>query len=211
MFPSPQVGSGRQQRWEPYRNVIGFHPLKSGRDTATIATSANSPRSFHPLKSGRDCRKPATKPTAIVVSIPSSRVGTTTSSSHRVDRFCFHPLKSGRDLTPLRRGRRQWKVSIPSSRVGTPVGSVAGMAAGVFPSPQVGSGLLRRRRCSQISCTFPSPQVGSGHAELVRARRAWLDVSIPSSRVGTKPRVPSCGGYGGFHPLKSGRDCPLPA
>ncbi len=144
-----------------------FHPLKSGRDSLGLSIGSRlfgfpSPQ----VGSGQPISFPAPN-RSCWVSIPSSRVGTSTSPPSVLRRVSFHPLKSGRDDVSLQTTKSADSVSIPSSRVGT----------------------LEAATKAYLWVGFPSPQVGSGPKCTVRGFAKFL-VSIPSSRVGTRPTRP---------------------
>ncbi len=126
LFPSPQVGSGPRCFLLTRRGLTCFHPLKSGRDIGGTSFTGCSTACFHPLKSGRDYNSYTPYNRDRIVSIPSSRVGTTTPTlptigigsfpspqvgsgparcliPNHCPTTCFHPLKSGRDYY-----RRNW-------------------------------------------------------------------------------------------------------
>ncbi len=161
-----------------------FHPLKSGRNTAQRTAAQQCRSRFHPLKSGRNVCRRCWKIWHRLVSIPSSRVGTSLT-------FC--------------RKRAVFAVSIPSSRVGTALdgGEVAGTVK--FPSPQVGSELKTLSRIFAYDPPFPSPQVGSERKSPVAD--GGVAVSFHPLKSGRNPGVYE---YRlitpGFHPLKSGRN-----
>ncbi len=141
LFPSPQVGSGlicpvgvrmpvvsfhplksgrdpHRQR-HPHPITPRFHPLKSGRDRGEKPSAPKTKEGFHPLKSGRDTGIALILKAIDEVSIPSSRVGTSSCNREMKGRrrfpspqvgsghsqaqvppslvIGFHPLKSGRD------------------------------------------------------------------------------------------------------------------
>ncbi len=117
---------------------------------------------FHPLKSGRNEAGWSGLCTELGVSIPSSRVGTVfLSDVASVFLIGFHPLKSGRNRLVIVLLRCPPKVSIPSSRVGTAEhitdDDVEALVS--IPSSRVGTRFLRSFR--QGGYRFPSPQVGS--------------------------------------------------
>ncbi len=103
LFPSPQVGSEPPRSKQNGTPLCGFHPLKSGRNLVAVFNYDE----------------------AKLVSIPSSRVGTSTifrsnfgscakfpspqvgsepaprRRNASLTNLGFHPLKSGRNLLPL--------------------------------------------------------------------------------------------------------------
>ncbi len=119
MFPSPQVGS---ERWR----VIGGSGVLLG---------------FHPLKSGRNPIKLPPHPGETDVSIPSSRVGTGVDVRLRGRATTsFHPLKSGRNRFAYQlSGALQ--IMFPSPQVGSELAAARAELRRLrrFPSPQVGS------------------------------------------------------------------------
>ncbi len=142
-------------------------------------------------------------------------------------RLGFHPLKSGRNGRRLLRKKRIEEVSIPSSRVGTLLHCSTYSSTTWFPSPQVGSEpfyivplivaqlgfhplksgrnfVLLLRVLQLLEVSIPSSRVGTYH--LYQHCLILLQVSIPSSRVGTSFFIYQVRPYMSFHPLKSGRN-----
>ncbi len=182
---------------------------------------------FHPLKSGRDQVKTCTRARTDLVSIPSSRVGTR-ALPRRFLQNCRVSIPSSRVGTGLVWWSVFFILLFPSPQVGS--GHVAyrhRAAAGEFPSPQVGSGPVEEVVVGGVTISFHPLKSGRDPPRSDRLR-PFLPVSIPSSRVGTasdahfhsdgemfpSPQVGSGRGERlekalpaiGFHPLKSGRD-----
>ncbi len=142
----------------------------------------------------------------MVVSIPSSRVGTKVVSPATLKALSFHPLKSGRNTRcvgvagaryegfhPLKSGRNLMSFDFPPERqrsfhpLKSGRNSPALRAAGTremvsIPSSRVGT--LSDSQLQQALDEFPSPQVGS-ELSSPSCKIAKMRVSIPSSRVGT--------------------------
>ncbi len=119
-FPSPQVGS--ELYGHKLIDLLKDISLPSSRNPTVKARHGTGSQDFHPLKSGRNLELPVEVAMEIVISIPSSRVGTMLrvhngadvrgfpspqvgSEPKRAPRkrgipSNFHPLKSGRNGLP---------------------------------------------------------------------------------------------------------------
>ncbi len=185
MFPSPQVGSGRGGRYVGVRRALGFHPLKSGRDSKDQYELDLHVASFHPLKSGRDSK-----------------------DQYELDLHVasFHPLKSGRDEVAL--VAFECEREFPSPQVGSGPCRRRGYSSvgKSFPSPQVGSGLPRVRDINYLAqkCFHP---LKSGRDTLHTTLHTTLHKSFHPLKSGRDKRAPPPPyRRSRFHPLKSGRD-----
>ncbi len=96
-FPSPQVGSEQYGRKHPSNASRLFPSPQVGSEPIGPSMNGGGVMSFHPLKSGRNGDDRPLLSFEPHVSIPSSRVGTTTRLSRALIPFGFHPLKSGRN------------------------------------------------------------------------------------------------------------------
>ncbi len=184
-FPSPQVGSEPVVAQLAGREDFMFPSPQVGSEPAD--TTLLSELRFY-------------------VSIPSSRVGTRVASRNRTIAAGFHPLKSGRNKGYNANPAEAATVSIPSSRVGTQQGTSLLSLIILFPSPQVGSehsgtptgytgrcsfhplksGRNRERKDERGKGRVGFHPLKSGrNGEAFSNRFLWIDVSIPSSRVGT--------------------------
>ncbi len=159
-IPSSRVGTLCPHRAQP--RALSFHPLKSGRNSATLKLL---------------------KPSQLV-SIPSSRVGTLSSTVSTLLELKFPSPQVGSEPDPARRFQTAREL-FPSPQVGSePVARQCPNLRCSFPSPQVGSEHCDKWKPSGNDSEFPSPQVGSEHD--LRGQLDGTQVSIPSSRVGTK-------------------------